>query len=124
MPRCRREAQRLADHAAALVLHEEAVEDLAFVRQHAHRRVDRQRLVELFDHVVDALRLDVFAAGVLSREPLRMVSMQSLGGELREPHRAERRVVAQLLEVLVRAREHLLEDVVGVRLGQPERLVR
>ena len=42
-------------------------------------------------------------------------------GQLREPG-ADRVVVSEFGEVLVRAREHLLEHVVGVRLGQPERL--
>ena len=69
-----------------------------------------------FSITSSTLRLDVFAAGLLARAATDGVDAEP-ASELREPG-AERRVVAQLLEVLVRAREHLLEDVVGVRLGQ------
>src|SRR5439155_8568634 len=42
-------------------------------------------------------------------------------GELREP-RPHRGVVSELVEVLVRTGEDFLEDVLRVRLGEPERL--
>ena len=104
LPRCRRKLWRLADHAVALVLHEEAVEDLgAVVRRHAHRRVDRVAPRRAFRSRRRAALGSTSSPPGCSREPLRMVSMQSLQVELREPG-AERRVVAQLLEVLVRAR--------------------
>ena len=73
------------------------------------------------DRVVDARRLGDLAR-LLARAGANRVEAEP-PRQLGEPG-PDRGVVAELRQVLVRAGEHLLEHVLGVRLGQAERLDR
>src|SRR5260221_7975352 len=118
--RARGELERFADRAVALVLREEAVEDLAAVVRHrGHGVVDCHRLVELRQRLVEVARLDLLHGGLTSvrGEAVDARPARHLG----EP-RAERLVVPQAVEVGVYARENVLENVLGIVLAEAEPL--
>src|SRR5918999_5154868 len=103
--RARRQIERLADQAVALVPGEEAVEDLPAVPwKRRERIVHRERLVEPRNRVVDPGRLlDGLLAGVLARAGPERVHAEP-PRELRQPG-TDRLVVAQLVQMLIGARE-------------------
>src|SRR5919198_1093909 len=119
--RPRREIEGLADGLVALVAREEAVKDLAAVlRRGGERLVDRQRLVEQGERLLAAGEQLLVGDGALARAGPQPVDAEP-ARQLGEPG-AEGGVVPELVQVLVRTREDLLEDVLGVRLRQPEGL--
>src|SRR6476469_9454503 len=118
--RARGQVERLADRAVALVVGEEAVEDLATVVGHRrHRLVNRERLVELRERLVEVAGLHVL------RRHLPAVQADPVDArpprQLCEPG-PERVVVPQPLEVGVDAGEDVLEHVFGVVLAEAEPL--
>jgi hypothetical protein len=93
------------------------------LRRGGERLVDGQRLVQLRKRLVGLAGFELFlGGGTLARAGAEPVDAEP-PRELREPG-PDGGVVPQLVEVLVRAREHFLEDVLRVGLGQPERLDR
>src|ERR671918_1300782 len=119
--RPRRDPECRTDGVVALVAGEEAVEDLAAVlREAGHRLVDGEGLVQRLHGLVGAaghrLRVDDLLAGARA-DPVDARAAR----ELADPG-PDRLVGAELLEVLVRAREDLLEDLLGVLLAEPVRL--
>ena len=106
--------------AIALVAGEEAVEDLAAVaRKRRERLVDVEGFVERRDRVVDARRLGDLARLLACAGADRVQAQPSR--QLGQPG-PDRRVVPKLRQVLVRAGEDLLEDVLRVGLGEAKRL--
>src|SRR5207249_4519861 len=116
--RAGREVKRLADRAIALVAREEAVEDLpAVLRERRQRLVDRERLVERVQRLIQRPFLDRLGRLLAPAGP-QPVNAQP-ARQLREPG-PECLVVTQLPKTLVHAGEALLEDVLRVRLPEPE----
>src|SRR5439155_8296777 len=121
--RPRRDRERLADRVVALVACEEAIENLATaLGQRVQRIVHGERVIEAQERLVDPRRLELVAARLLA--PARPEAVDAAATrELGEP-RPDRLVVAEAGEVFVHLGEHVLEDVLGVVVGQPERLGR
>ena len=123
--RARRQIERLADRAIALVPGEEAVEDLAALAREPAESTRGLRAPR--PGLRSSLVGDLLAR---SRRPGRLrlaersTSRQRPPGQLAEPR--SDRLVANAAEPsrLVDAREDVLENVLGVVVGQPERLRR
>ena len=88
---------------------------MALGREPVERGVHRQRLVEAREPVVDAVR-DVVHRNLAPR-PAERVD-RAVAGRLRDP-RPQRVAVAEGVEPFEDAREHLLEDVLGVVRIEP-----
>ena len=84
-----------------------------------HRLVDRQRLVELRERLVELARLHLLHRRLASARAQAVDA--GAAGQLGEP-RAEGLVVPQPVEMGVDAREDVLEDVLRVVLGEAEAL--
>src|SRR5215510_2367331 len=116
--------ERFSDRAIGLVAGEEAVEDLAAVLgQCRHRVVDVERLVDPRQRVFVGIGcLFGLVSCLFSRAGAKAVDADA-SGELGEPG-LDRLVVAKRVEPLVDLGEDLLEDVLGVVLGEPKALRR
>src|SRR5919106_2612301 len=115
------DVERPTDRLVALVLREEAVEDLpAVLRKRCERLVNGERLVEQLHGLVDVVRSQLLAGELLPAAGAQPVDAEA-AGELSDPG-PDRLIVAKAVEMLVRAREDLLEDVLGVVLAQAEGL--
>src|SRR5690349_3165848 len=102
--RARRQIQRIPDGAIALVAREEAVQDLgAMLRQRPHRLVDGHRLVELGQAVVGPGVLERLLDELFATAAAQLVDAQA-PSQGRDPG-PDRRVVAQVVEMLEGARE-------------------
>jgi hypothetical protein len=118
--RARRQVELLADRAVALVPGEEAVEDLpAVLGQLGQELAHHPGLLEPLDRLVRLAAVDLLHR--LDAARVAQAVEAAAPRQLRDP-RPHGVVLAELAEPLVDPREHLLEDVVGVVLGQPEAL--
>src|SRR5205823_3678540 len=117
-----RDVERGADRPVALVAREEPVEDLAAaLADPGEGVVDEERLVEPLDRLVDRALLELRAVCRLLAPSGPQPVDAHAPRQLCEP-RADRSVVAQTREVLVRAGEDLLEYVLRIVLRQPKGL--
>src|SRR3954467_4518850 len=119
-----REVERGGDRLVALIAREEPVEDLAAVlRRGGERLVNGQGLVQERKGLVGLCRRELLVGDrPLARARAKAIDAEP-PGQLGQP-RLDRRVVPQLVEVLVCPGEDFLEDVLGVGLRQAERLHR
>src|SRR5207344_1292515 len=106
------------DRPVALVAGEEAVEDvLARLGQPCASLANRERSLDLGE--VGALLGRHFLVRRQLPSPARDGIQTPASRELRDP-RTKGRVVAKRVETRVDPREHVLEDVLGILLAQPE----
>ena len=87
------------------------------LRQSTHRLVYRKGLVDLGEGVFAGRGVDRLLGQLLAAARAQLVHAEAAGeGPDPWPHRV---VVAQVIQALVRAREHLLEDILGIVLLKP-----
>ncbi len=108
----------VGDHAVGLVAREEAIEQLAARLVEARECIANvHRLLDVHEPVRRASSSSPSSAAPTAcrRDPVEAETPR----HLRDP-RPDRLVVPQRPEPLVDAKERVLEDILGVRLGEPE----